>query len=1324
MSCAESSSRDGEEGKEEAERDGSINGDENGEDREKKQSLMEMIFSWSMDQIIDKDLYKGKVAKIPNRFNSSEDYLTSFFPSLLEEVHADICHSIESISQSPIANVLFIDESNHDKRNNKSMYQMSIDMERKCFGNRAGEFYTPKPADIVLISEEIRPENFNKVVRNKEKCYLAWVVRVERGNHLVVRASRRIDLIRTENNNNKRNEESKIMSEEEIEKKNELMLFEQMTELEKLSGDSLNNPIDLENVNNGNLETENNGNNEILKSEELQIAETGHVSKYRSFYAVFLSNMTTYLRTWNAIRNGLKNESEIIDSILHEKYDNDGCDMCSANLFMDINKEINRFKLNDSQAKAAINCLSASNCWHKPSVELVWGPPGTGKTRTIGVILKMLLEGSCRTLTCAPTNTAIMQVASHLLSVVEKSRKESEKCYFGNVILFGNKDRLKFVDGLSAIYLDDRVKRLMDFFKSETDLKYSVQDLTDFLLNQPCWYEIYSEGKRRGELTESTFKIFLTKQMVLASKELRTKINMLRNDLPSKLFSERGFHNLIRVQELITELEQLLPHNSISDADLKELFAQSDASEYLDLETDSPFNALKKKRSLCIQTLKDMSKTSLQNSLPFKYEERSFRNYCIEEAKLMFCTVSTASELQCRKMEAIEMLVVDEAAQLKECELLIPLQIKNIRHVFLIGDENQLAAMVKSKISERAGLGRSLFERLASIGHRKHLLNTQYRMHPHIHRFPNAAFYSSLISDGSNVLRSSHERDYLSKPMFGPYAFINVENDKESFDAMGQSCKNLVEVAVVQHIVQRLAEASERYEQHVSVGVISPYTAQVNVLQDRIGHKYEKNPYLSVKVRSIDGFQGGEEEIILISTVRSNRDGSVGFLSDIRRINVALTRAKHCLWILGNSLTLTNSKSVWSNLVLDAKQRKCFFNASDDPNLAEIIMRANRDAERANRRKDKLLVKHEERPVEADILPSQEDLSIVTVSNDQIQVMDSDSIQKTQSHQDLKPHKTQPTSTDCNVSCERPNYEHGRNNNYGRWNQNQSGGNYGNTSWQRQNRNQGPKGNYANTSPHHRNQGQNCNYSNTSSNRRNQEQNGNFVNASLPHRNQGQNSNSANMSRCDNPRNEGQNSNYANNRPSHHHSKNQGQSGNYANTSWQNNSRNQGQNGNHANTSGHQNSENQGQNGNYANVSWRHNNSVNQGQSGNHTNTSWHQKSGNQGQTGNHTNTSWRHNNSRSQGQIGNCSSTTSSWHGQNSSGVNQGWNAQTNTGQVSNGDWATWQSHNTGNHKRGNGQWSGVKRPREFMSQTDGWNFNGVESSERRASSSGWDPW
>ena len=108
------------------------------------------------------------------------------------------------------------------------------------------------------------------------------------------------------------------------------------------------------------------------------------------------------------------------------------------------------------------------------------------------------------------------------------------------------------------------------------------------------------------------------------------------------------------------------------------------------------------------------------------------------------------------------------------------------------------------QVSENARFGVSLFERLSSLGHKKHLLDIQYRMHPLIIKFPNASFYENKISDGPNVKCLSYKKHYLSGPMYGPYSFINIKRGKETTDDRGRSKRNMIEVAVVWHIVKNL----------------------------------------------------------------------------------------------------------------------------------------------------------------------------------------------------------------------------------------------------------------------------------------------------------------------------------------------------------------------------------------------------------------------------------------------------------------------------------------------------------------------------------------
>ena len=219
-----------------------------------------------------------------------------------------------------------------------------------------------------------------------------------------------------------------------------------------------------------------------------------------------------------------------------------------------------------------------------------------------------------------------------------------------------------------------------------------------------------------------------------------------------------------------------------------------------------------------------------------------------------------------------------------------------------------------------------MFERLAKLGHKKHLLNVQYRMHPSISLFPKKELYDNQTVDGPNVKETSNKRCFLKGKMYRSYSFINVANGKDEFDHRC-SRKNMVEVAVVSEIVASLYKGSycsklvdalmylihckdlktgfyffflatefRRTKKKVSIGVISPYKAQVYAIQKILTKSTgTSDTGFSVSVRSVDGFQGGEEDVIIISTVRCNGNRSVGFLSHRQRANVALTRARYYL---------------------------------------------------------------------------------------------------------------------------------------------------------------------------------------------------------------------------------------------------------------------------------------------------------------------------------------------------------------------------------------------------------------------------------------------
>ena len=248
-------------------------------------------------------------------------------------------------------------------------------------------------------------------------------------------------------------------------------------------------------------------------------------------------------------------------------------------------------------------------------------------------------------------------------------------------------------------------------------------------------------------------------------------------------------------------------------------------------------------------------------------------------------------------------VLIDEATQATETATLVPI-VRGSRQLILIGDHKQLPPTIISKRAENGGFSRSLFERLIDAGVRPFMLKTQYRMHPSISEFPSLKFYDGLLEDGISPKERLAPSGFLWSNWDIPIAFIPIEG-LEGTDVENASRYNSEEAIKVTEIVQKLVESKEVLPS--DIGVITPYNGQVRLISDHfdnLGGTGKEEPFSGLEIRSVDGYQGREKEIIIFSTVRSNEIGELGFITDKRRLNVALTRAKRGLIIIGNPQTL------------------------------------------------------------------------------------------------------------------------------------------------------------------------------------------------------------------------------------------------------------------------------------------------------------------------------------------------------------------------------------------------------------------------------------
>ncbi|BBG93690.1 hypothetical protein Prudu_001777 [Prunus dulcis] len=345
-------------------------------------SLIDLVFSWSLRNVLDRDLHKHQVTKIPETFSTVASYMKSFIPSLIEETHADL-----------LSNILTVETPKHHRPPKDLFYEVKV---RKMIAaeSNAGK-YEPAVGDIFALTNII-PKCIDDLNRPTNFYLIAYVI----------------------GSKDDSSDKLPILSSKPI------------------SGEGYK-----------------------------QIK-----SKRETLFAVYLMNMSTNVHVWKAL-NSEETNTNIIKNVLQGKNSCAICfskDMCSPDLSTKWPTLCS--DLNDFQKAAVLNCISLSKCHHHNAVKLIWGPPGTGKTKTIGTTLFVLFKLKCRTLTCAPTNIAVLEVTARLLRLVNQTLE------YGDIILFGNVERMK-IDNYNYLFEDP--EKLYSLYLKEKKEQHKKNDEDD-----------------------------------------------------------------------------------------------------------------------------------------------------------------------------------------------------------------------------------------------------------------------------------------------------------------------------------------------------------------------------------------------------------------------------------------------------------------------------------------------------------------------------------------------------------------------------------------------------------------------------------------------------------------------------------------------------------------------------------------------------------------------------------------------------------------------------------------------------------------------------
>ncbi len=383
----------------------------------------------------------------------------------------------------------------------------------------------------------------------------------------------------------------------------------------------------------------------------------------------------------------------------------------------------------------------------------------------------------------------------------------------------------------------------------------------------------------------------------------RVSEKLKQNTLDAKVKSHENFKEADKVREKAFSKKEKLDdltspsgryRRGMSDERIKQLADQGKGSRGVSSEK--------------IQEMAEWIETKEEVDRLFEKAERledEAVREILDQADVICSTNSTAGS-DVLKERVFDLAVVDECTQATEPSALIP--VSKAEKAVLIGDHRQLPPTVKSREAEDMGFDRSLFEKLAERDEEAvSMLKTQYRMNTDIMEFASEEFYDERLVAAEKVADwdlNDEVSDESEEGVVNPRPVVQwldtrELNATESSKKDSTSKMNQKEAEIASEKVEALIEAGVEPEK---LAVIAPYDDQVELLEEEIGSSV-------VEINTVDGFQGREKDVVIISLTRSNQDNVIGFLSDRRRLNVSVTRAKKKLVVIGDSATVTTDET-------------------------------------------------------------------------------------------------------------------------------------------------------------------------------------------------------------------------------------------------------------------------------------------------------------------------------------------------------------------------------------------------------------------------------
>ena len=547
---------------------------------------------------------------------------------------------------------------------------------------------------------------------------------------------------------------------------------------------------------------------------------------------------------------------------------------------------------------------------------LIQGPPGTGKTSVIAEIVLQILrrDSDARILLTSQSNVAV----DHALTQIAKAANDPAP----EMVRIGRTEKIG--SGGETWTLEERAlswrKKVLDrcqpvieeLRQAEREMRAAVKGSGE--LSDP-------ETTNAGTIEEW---IAEAKNIAALLQEYEAEYTSLISDTPAAIKTEAADaveQTRTQLREQLVALNELLP-NPIDMKDMKDESAALariiEAAAPPAIAESEVENAAQRELRRIQELRKVLSQWTGVVGLTSDFQSLIARSARVVAATCLFSAnlfKGNSNKGRSETETSFDWAIIDEAGRATVPEILVP--IVRSERTILVGDERQLPPMVDALVMHDSGsapddhtLDTSLFQILieqAEGSTKEYIasLQTQYRMHPAIGTLISEAFYAGKLGNGN--LPRSRWRTFDWMP--APVTWLSTSSQaNRAENRSGESFANAAEVDAVLLLLEKMEARCRERRRRPAVGVITGYSAQVERLFTQIDPS-DRNRWrnLEIEIATVDSFQGRECDVVVYSTVRSNRNSTIGFLKDYRRINVALSRARDLLVIVGDDLMMENA---------------------------------------------------------------------------------------------------------------------------------------------------------------------------------------------------------------------------------------------------------------------------------------------------------------------------------------------------------------------------------------------------------------------------------